>query len=424
MYGMILWTTALLTVTFLWYTRLREIRRARHRPVPLAANTYDGPPSGAPLVSVLMAAKDEETCIEPAVRSLLGQDYPHFELIVIDDRSRDRTPRILEQLKSDDVTGRLRILRIAELRPGWFGKNNAMREGVAAARGEWLCFCDADCLQTSDRTLSMAVRHATQWKLDFLSLLPRMEMRGFWERVVQPVACAIIALWFNPKRVNDPRSPVAYANGAFMVMSRHCYDAIGGHAAVRTEVNEDIHMARRAKQAGQRLYVCRNVDLYTVRMYASLGAMWRGWSRIFYGCLAGSWAITLTALTLLVMSILPHVSLVTATAVLLIGRPAAWGPWSACAVSAGLAVAAQWLVIARLHRLNGTDPRLAPAFVVGAVLCLGMLINSLLKLGGWSTVTWRGTRYRGQEVVAAPDQTAPQTSTPALTAPVEQPVRR
>src|SRR4029079_6010588 len=99
-----------------------------------------------------------------------------------------------------------------------------------------------------------------------------------------PVCGAVMVFWFHPKRVNDPEHSAAYANGAFMLLRRSCYDAIGGHDEVRTQVNEDMHMAHLAKEHRQRLVVVQNEDLYTVRMYSRFKDIWRGWSRIFYGC--------------------------------------------------------------------------------------------------------------------------------------------
>ncbi len=402
---MMIWAVLLSFVTLIWLSRHREINAARRQKLAINSRTYDGPPADAPFVSVLIAGKDEEANIERAVRSMLRQDYPNFELIVINDRSTDRTPRILESLKAEDATGRLRVLHITELREGWFGKNNAMREGVAVARGEWLCFGDADCEQTSERCLSMAVRHAMENKCDFLSVLPRLATESLWERIIQPVAGAVMVFWFDPRKVNDPADPAAYANGAFMLMSRDCYDALGGHDAVKTEVNEDMHMARICKERGRKLLVCQNDDLYTVRMYANLGQIWRGWSRIFYGCFGTFRRLRVSALMLLCTNVFPYASLLIAAAVLgFAGGAVANHGWYWVGGAAALAVAAQLSVITRFYKLSYANPWLAPTFIVGAVVCIGMLINAMFKLKGRTTVTWRGTTYQADKVVGAGTQ--------------------
>ncbi len=396
---MIIWSVLLGLVACVWASRHLVISRARREQIPLRPNSYPGPPAEAPLVSVLIAAKDEEANIEAAVRTMLQQDYPNFELIAVNDRSTDRTGEILESIRTEQRNGRLHVIHVHELRDGWFGKNNAMQAGVEHARGEWFCFSDADCRQTSGRTLSMALRHAMDRSIDFLSVLPRLETHSLWERIIQPVCGGVMVFWFHPERVNDPQHPTAYANGAFMLMTRRCYEAVGGHEAVRTEVNEDMHMARIAKERGQRLVVVQNDDLYTVRMYSRFREIWRGWSRIFYGCFGTFRRLRVTMLMLTATNLFPYLSLLIAAVVLASrGWTAGDTGWHIVGGAAALAVVMQQTVIARFYRLSQTSPWLAPTFIVGAVICIGMLINAMLKLKGRTTTTWRGTTYRGDEV--------------------------
>lgn len=400
MVGMVIWSVLLAAIALGWVLRHRSISRGIRSAMALSEGTFVGPVPEAPRVSVLIAAKDEETNIETAVRTMLDQDYPNFELIVIDDRSTDRTGQILESLRAERNDDRLKVVHVRELREGWFGKNNAMREGVAIADGEWLCFGDADCRQTSRRTLSTAVRFALAEKLDFLSLLPQLEMHGIWERIIQPVCGAVMVYWFQPAKVNEPDSSDAYANGAFMLMKRSCYEAIGRHDAVRTDVNEDMSMARLAKKKGQRLFVIHNDGLYTVRMYTTFRQIWRGWSRIFYGCFGSFRRLRLTAIMLTVMNIVPYASLLLAAgAVLLNGWSAVGAGWQAVGGCSLLAAVAQQSVIVRFYRLSRISGWLGPAFVVGAVICVGILISAMFKLGGRSTTNWRGTIYRASTVV-------------------------
>ncbi len=405
-----IWGVLLGLVGLIWLSRHRDISKARREQVPLNSRSYPGHPKSPPRLSVLIAAKDEEANIETAVRTMLSQDYPNFELIVINDRSRDRTAEILDGIAAGQPAGRMRVVHIKQLRDGWFGKNNAMREGVEQAAGEWLCFGDADCRQTSDRSLSIAVRHALEWNIDFLSVLPRLETHSLWERIIQPVCGAVMVFWFHPKRVNDPAHPAAYANGAFMLMSRSCYDAIGGHDAVRTQVNEDMHMAKLCKQKGLRLVVAQNADLYTVRMYSRFGEIWRGWSRIFYGCFETFRRLRVTLLMLLATNVFPYTSLLIAAIVLAVrGWSGAGGYWQAIGLLAASAVLLQQTVIARFYKLSRVDPRLAPTFIIGAVVCIGMLVSAMFKLGGRTSINWRGTTYRGQEVAQSPGAAMPAT---------------
>ncbi|HOW73976.1 MAG TPA: glycosyltransferase [Phycisphaerae bacterium] len=400
MIGFVVWCILLVGVACVWASRHLTISRARRDFPPL---TEDYPADGnaaMPFLSVLIAAKDEEANIETAVRTMLDQDYPQFELIVINDRSTDRTAEILESLKAEQADGRLKVIHIKELRDGWFGKNNAMQTGMQVARGQWLCFGDADCRQTSRKTLAAAVRFAQANSIDLLSVLPELETHGLWERIIQPVCGAVMVFWFQPGRVNDPRRSEAYANGAFMLMTRRCYDTIGGHEAVRTEVNEDMHMARLTKERSLRLYVIQGGGLYRVRMYTGLRQIWRGWSRIFYGCFGTFRKLLVTMRMLTIMNVFPYASLLIAACVLLMwGWAGAGGGWRAVGCAAALAVIVQQTTIVRFYRISRANPWYAPTFIIGAVMCIGMLISAMRRLQGRGTTTWRGTTYQGQKVV-------------------------
>ena len=116
-----------------------------------------------------------------------------------------------------------------------------------------------------------------------LSVLPILEMKGFWENVVQPVSGGVMMIWFKPDSVNDPKKRAAYANGAFMMIRREAYEKVGTHEALKDKLNEDMHMALRVKQGGGAVRVVRNDGLCVVRMYTSLREIVRGWSRIYLG---------------------------------------------------------------------------------------------------------------------------------------------
>jgi chlorobactene glucosyltransferase len=345
---------------------------------------------------VLVAAKDEQENIGRCVEGLLAQDYPRLQVIVTNDRSSDRTGEIIDSHAARDQ--RLTAVHVEELRDGWFGKNNAMRAGMERATGDWLCFSDADCAYDSPRLLTAAVRFALREQVDFLSVLPRLEVGTFWERVVQPVAGAIMVFWFPPQKVNSPQSKRAYANGAFMLMPRRTYDAIGGHEPVKATLNEDMHMARRVKAAGLRLQVIRGGALYHVRMYTGIKQIWRGWSRIFYGCFGTFPRLLVSVLMLSVFSLSPYVTL--------LASPLVGTGWSWLTAAAGFAVVAQQSILWRFYHVTGNPRWWALSYPLGAALCLGMTLNAMRRLGGQTTTTWRGTTYRGGA------RTAPESSHP------------
>jgi hypothetical protein len=171
-----------------------------------------------------------------------------------------------------------------------------------------------------------------------------------------------------------------------MLMPRSTYEAIGGHEPVKATLNEDMHMARRVKAAGLRLRVIRGGDLYRVRMYVGLRQIWRGWSRIFYGCFGTFPRLLASFLMLSVFSLSPYVTL--------FASPFVAGAWPWLTTAAGFAIVAQQSILWRFYGITGNGPRWALTYPLGAVLCLGMTLNGMRRVGGVRT-TWRGTTYRG-----------------------------
>jgi chlorobactene glucosyltransferase len=374
-------------VAMLWTSRHVMIYRQQHSGRSLGPDS-PGPGSDPPLVSVVVAAKDEEACIERCVRSMLDQDYPNFEMIVCNDRSDDNTAAIVEQIAAEDP--RLRLLNIESLPEGWCGKNNAMQTGIAQSKGEWICMSDADCCQTSNRTLSVAMQHARDNDIDLFSILPGLEMKGFWEKTIQPVCSGVMMIWFSPDKVNNPDKPNAYANGAFMLMRREVYEAIGTHEAVKTEVNEDMHMADRIKKSGMKLRVLRSDGLYTVRMYTSFKQIIRGWSRIFFGTFGTLKRLAISFLLMAVMGLLPY----AAALVGLLGFHSGGSTEALVCGIAGLStVAMQLSVIFRYYRLLGNAGILALTYSMACIITLVVIIISMTKLRTGATVTWKSTSY-------------------------------
>jgi GT2 family glycosyltransferase len=390
--GFQLWLAAAVLIGLLWVVRAVILEAALRNRQVLGDRTHDAPPQPSPRVSIILAAKDEERNIEACIASLITQDYPDFEVIVVDDRSSDRTPVILRRLEKQHPD-RLRVLRVDSLPDGWFGKHNAVRLGVAASTGEWMLFTDADCRQTSRRTLSLAMRDAIEHRVQFLSIIPTLEARTIWERIVQPVCAVVLIAWFRPGRVNDPRLPTAYANGAFMLMSRSCYNDIGGHEAVRTRINEDIHLARLAKRRGWWLRVVENDGLYLVRMYDSFAGAFHGWSRIFYGCLERPVSVA-SALSMVVVSVaVPWMSLLVAAAGVAVAPAGEGHPWKSACLAWGAVVVLLQIVTGRLYSAVGYGFTWSLTYVLGGGVTIGILFNALLKALGLTRTTWRQTTY-------------------------------
>ncbi len=349
-----------------------------------------GPPEDAPRISVVVAAKDEAENIEQCMRTMLAQDYPDFELVVCNDRSTDDTGAIAERIAAED--SRVQVINIQSLPEGWCGKNHAMQKGIAASSGPWICMIDADCSQTSDRTLSTAIQYAVDNRIDLLSVLPMLEMRSFWEAVVQPVCSGMLMIWYDPTDVNNPDKPQAYANGAFMLIRRSAYEAIGTHEAIRDRLAEDMNMAAQVKGSGLNLKVIRNSGLYQVRMYSSLKEMVRGWSRIFFGTFSTLGRLTLCLLALLVMGVGPSVITPLAFALAAVTEAtSAW--WLACGIAAAAAAVIQFSVLIRFYRLCDLNGWKAWTYPLGNIVAVYALVFAMTRHLPNAKVIWKDTKY-------------------------------
>ena len=226
-------------------------------------------------VSVVIPARNEEFTIGQAILSLAGQPEV-FEIIVVDDQSADNTSAVLERLAVS--VSKLRALEGGPLPEGWVGKNYAAWQGAQCATGTWLLFTDADAVHqpgSTGRALDQVAANAAE----MFSVSPAQEMRTWWERALIPFVYCRLAQLYSYTAVNDPRSPVAAANGQFLLIRRDIYEAFGGHAAVRGEVLEDVALARLAKLSGIRLLFSPDDGLVRVRMYTTFRTMWEGWTK-------------------------------------------------------------------------------------------------------------------------------------------------
>jgi chlorobactene glucosyltransferase len=231
----------------------------------------------APLISVIVPAHNEQATIEECLRSVFEQDYPSYELILVDDRSDDLTVSIATDLAKS--RSNFRIITIRKLAQGWTGKCHALNAGVRHASGEWLAFLDADSsLERS--ALRQCHQAALTHKVNMVTLSPKFILKSFWEKALQPAFAVASSVLFPLPKVNDPASPVASANGMFFLIRRTAYDSIGGHRDVKGLAVEDIGIGKRVKAAGLGLLFANGRHLLRTRMYTGFRATLDGWTRI------------------------------------------------------------------------------------------------------------------------------------------------
>jgi glycosyltransferase involved in cell wall biosynthesis len=356
---------------------------------------YEGPEF--PLVSAIIPAKDEERTLADCLASVGAQTYPNLEILVVNDRSTDGTAAIAGEFAAADP--RVRVITIESLPHGWTGKTHALQVAADQARGDWFWFLDADTRHAPEN-LSIVLGYARAEGAALASVLPEMRCESFWENVVQPLAGIVLMQSFPLFLVNNDRSRLAFANGQYILIERSAYRAAGGHHAVRHWFVEDIGLAGRVKEAGRPIRVAVAQGIGSTRMYASLGQLVRGWSRILYDALGRNpWRLLGKLLDPLVFSQTAHVALAASLALLALGRSTPFALWLL-----GLSLAHHWLaytVLRRLYRMSVPGRDYAAWYPVANLVLDWILIRAIRScLTGH--VTWRGTAYGPSSAVTRP----------------------
>lgn len=330
------------------------------------------------MVSAIIPARNEEASIARAVESVAAQ-AEIGEVIVVNDESTDRTGQILADLAKR--IPKLRLLETDALPSGWTGKNYALSTGAAIAKGNWLLFTDADTFHLPGST-AHALADAKEHDAALVSYSPEQEMETFWERALIPVVYCRLAEKYSYSRVNDRGLPDAAANGQFLMIRRHVYESVGGHAAVAAQILEDVALAGRVKRAGHAIFFANPAGVVRARMYRSFGSMWDGWTKNLYLLFPRSftamdlWSLGVTALLIVTLYLWARSSPAWATA-----------GWAA------LVLVIAWHVReAVVLRRNHFPPAYIRYMWVGVWVLMVMYAASWWKTRH-GEVTWKGRAY-------------------------------
>ncbi|CAN5812848.1 hypothetical protein BH23PLA1_BH23PLA1_31850 [soil metagenome] len=387
------WPIRHLVVTFIIH-RLDVLNR--HSP------RFDG--AEAPLVSAIIPAKDEETTLADCLASVCAQTYPNLEILVVDDRSTDRTDEIAQSFAERDP--RVRVLSIEDLPPGWTGKAHALQMAAEQAHGDWFWFIDADTRHTPE-SLAIVFEYARSRGAVLASLLPEMRCETFWEKVVQPLAGIVLMRSFPTFRVNNDASSLAFANGQYILIERSAYEAAGGHRAVQDRFVEDIYLAKRVKALGLPIRVAFAPEVSSTRMYTSLDQLVRGWSRILYDALGRRpWPLAGKILEPLIFSQTGDISLIVAIVLLVIGPASPFALWLL-----GLSLVHQVLkqsVLYRMYRISGPSTAIYALWYPLAGIVSAWILLKSLGMCRTGRVTWRGTSYGPSPSRTDPSEAAPE----------------
>ncbi len=378
--------------------RFRDTRSLDEYPV--------APPTDAPLVSVIIPARNEAHNIARCLRSVLAAAYPSLEVIVIDDHSTDGTGAIARAIAADDAAAqrrvpgetrasqqpepRVRVITAPALAPGWFGKQWACHAGSQLAKGSLLCFTDADTSHGPE-LISRSVNALTARRADLFTVAGRQEMLSFWEKVIQPsVFATLLARYGGLEAMSRSTHPLdKIANGQFIVVRREPYERLGGHGAVRGHVAEDLRLAQLFTEQGLAAHMVLARDHLSTRMYTSLCEIRRGWGKNLYA--AGRDTLSLGPITRRLLPFIYPIPPLVPLMPMGVLALALLGTWGSGALWFGLIAGTTNLLFwFGVYAFSGLNPLWALWHPVANVVLSGICAESAWK---GSRVEWKGRRY-------------------------------
>ena len=339
-------------------------------------------------LSVIVPARNEAAVLGECLRSLVEQSETGFglgvewELIVVDDDSTDGTRAIAESVMRQGVT-LIEAPKLDQSDRGWFtGKTNACWAGAQRARGIWLLFTDADTVHEPG-DLERALHEAKKHHVALLSYSPRQIVSGFWQRAVMPLIFSELASVYPPKKVSDPASSVAAANGQFLMVEREAYFAVGGHRAVGQEILEDVALARKLKRKAHAIRFRYAPDALSARMYRSLPEMVEGWTK--------NLALLLPSAVLVAGMQMLQFLLFFGLPVLAMGMPllVIWQRWAILLVW----LRTSWGFYGRVARSKFAAGDVAIS-IIGVPMFCWILLRSDMHHRVTRSVDWKGRRYK------------------------------
>ncbi len=230
-----------------------------------------------PKVSIILPARNEEEFLGKCLNTLIDQDYPNYEIIVIDDSSDDSTWEIISEYAKQNS----KIIPVsARPKPdGWMGKNWACMEGYKKVTGELLLFTDADTTHAKN-VISLAVSHLLTFNLDALTAIPKMVSIDFWTKITLPMISTFLHTRFSAIRVNDPSKKTGYFFGSFFIIKQKTYELVGTHEGVKQEIIEDGALGKKVKDSGYKMKMVRGDHLISAIWARDKSTLWNALKRL------------------------------------------------------------------------------------------------------------------------------------------------
>ena len=349
-------------------------------------------PAGNPRVSIIVPARNEDETVEQALNTLLVLDYDNYEVIAVNDRSTDRTGEIMEkfaekphflqrtaEMGQPGPQPRFRVVHHRELPAGWLGKTHAMWTAANEATGDWLLFTDADVLFKPD-SLRRAMAYAESVPADHVVLFPRMIMKRPGEYMMIAFFQTMFMFGHRPWKVADPSTDDHMGVGAFNLVRRRVYDAVGTYAALRMEVLDDMKLGKVVKNAG---YAQRNVfggDLISIRWAKGALGIVNNLTKNFFAVLSFQWWRTvISAFGLAFLNFGPFVGIFLAHG------------WARAPYA--VALGSMFLIYLGMSWRSAVPPYYFLLHPVSAALFIYTLLRSMILTLWNDGIVWRGTKY-------------------------------
>ena len=348
---------------------LHRIDRLENEPV-----AQDGP-----LVSIIVAARNEEIGLKESLQSQFSQSYGHLEWILVNDRSTDHTPNIMNEIQSDNKNAN--VIHITELPPGWLGKNHALFVGAKEAKGEFLLFTDADVLFHKD-AMSKAVHYFMNHELDHLTAAPNLRGKRLWLNSFIAFFMFGFSYFKRPWLANNPRSKVGIGIGAFNLVRKEAYEKLGTHEVIKMRPDDDLMLGKKMKEMGFRHRMITALTLLEVEWYSTLKEAFIGLEKNTFAGLHYRISMVLFAIFgVFVSQVLPFLTLFSFDRLLI-------------TLSVGNVLLLGMIYSMIILRMTRYSTWMFLLFPFTALLFIYSIIRASFLTFIRGGIVWRGTKYR------------------------------
>jgi len=361
-----------------WLWRLADAAVGVPKIPDISGPEWDRKPRENPRVSIIVPARNEAADIGATLTRLLALEYDNYEVIAVDDRSTDQTGEIMERIAAASP-GRLKAIRVSELPAGWMGKPHAMWSASNLASGDWLLFTDADVLFKPD-ALRRALAYAESERADHVVLFPRMIMKRPGEKMMIAFFQTLFVFGHRPWKVADPKTKDHIGVGAFNMIRRTVYEALGTYQALRFDVLDDMKLGKVVKNAG---YAQRNVfgaELISIRWAKGAWGVVDNLTKNFFAIMSFQWPRALAScFALAFLNLMPFAGICLAN--------------SSARLGYGVALFSMFSIYVGMSRKSDIPPYYFVLHPVSTALFVYTMLRSTFLTLARGGVLWRGTFY-------------------------------